>query len=389
MKKTIKTLAAVIATLAMTACGGEKFNITGHITGAADSLLYLENMALSGPQKLDSLRLGADGAFAFEGDRPEAPDFFRLRIAGQAINIAVDSTETITVNADYATMPTDYNVEGSENSSRIKELSLRQMQLQRKVFAIDRNTSMAPRDKQDSIMALIAEYKTGVKHDYVFRDPRHSSSYFALFQTVGRYLIFNPYGDHDDMKAFAAVATCWDAFYPEAERSKNLHNITIAGINNIREAKANAAKAAAAQADTSKIVYSGLIDIALPNAKGDTCTLSSLRGKVVMLDFHVFAHEQSPERILLLRELYSKYRNRGFEIYQVSLDANEHFWMQQVAALPWVSVRDEAGPSSVNLAIYNISELPDFFLIDRDNNLVCRRTQIEDVEKEIERLIGK
>ena len=115
--------------------------------------------------------------------------------------------------------------------------------------------------------------------------------------------------------------------------------------------------------------------------------LTDLKGKVVLLDFHVFATSESPARILLLRELYNKYHGQGFEIYQVSLDSDEHFWKQQTAALPWISVREDKGFGSTTLTVYNVQAVPEFFLIDKGNNLVGRSQNIKDLEQSIRSLL--
>lgn len=146
-----------------------------------------------------------------------------------------------------------------------------------------------------------------------------ASSYYALFQTlqVGRVntLIFNPRNNKDDVKVFAAVATSWDTYYPNAERGKNLHNIAIQGMKDIRIIEN---QMAAQQLDASKVQVNGVIELALQDNKGVTRKLTDLKGKVVLLDFHLFAGEQSTKRIMMLRELYNKYHAAGFEIYQVS-----------------------------------------------------------------------
>ena len=139
--------------------------------------------------------------------------------------------------------------------------------------------------------------------------------------------------------------------------------------------------------DSDKIRTAGLIDIELKDNKGMTRRLTDLKGQVVLLDFHVFATQDSPARILMLRELYNKYHAQGFEIYQVSLDPDEHFWKQQTAALPWVSVRDEEGPASANIRIYNVQELPEYFLIDRGNNIIGRSDAFKDLEQAIRNLL--
>ena len=139
--------------------------------------------------------------------------------------------------------------------------------------------------------------------------------------------------------------------------------------------------------DASKVQEAGIIDIALTDNKGVTRRLTDLKGKVVLLDFHIFATSESAQRIMMLRELYNKYHAQGFEIYQVSLDSNEHFWKTQTAALPWISVRDEDGINSQRLAIYNIQQVPAFFLIDRDSNLRARDAQIKDIDAAIKNLL--
>ena len=148
-----------------------------------------------------------------------------------------------------------------------------------------------------------------------------------------------------------------------------------------------AAKNQEFQIEASKVQESGVLDIALIDNKGNERHLTDLKGQVVLLDFHLFALEDSPARIIMLRELYNKYHAQGLEIYQVSLDSDEHFWKQQTAALPWISVRDADGVNSQRLVMYNIQAVPDLFIIDRGNNLVKRAAQIKDLEEEIKKLL--
>lgn len=384
MKKTLfKTIVAGAAVLALTACNKEKFHITGNITEAKDSMLYFENISLDGPVAVDSVKLGEDGHFDFSDSRPEAPEFYRLRIANQFVSLSVDSTETITIKAQYPTMSTGYTVEGSENCETIKTLSLKNIALFNSIVAIQQNPQLGLEATNDSIRKTVEAYKQDIKQNYIFKAPMKSSSYFALFQTLGNMLIFNPRENKDDIKAFAAVATSWDTFYPNSLRKENLHNITMEGMKNIRiiESKYNM------QIDPSKVNTSGVLDIELINNKGQVSKLSDLKGKVVLLDFHAFASEESTARIMKLREVYNKYHAQGFEIYQVSVDPNEHFWKQQTEALPWVSVRDPEGIDSKLMQTFNVQSFPTFFTVGRDNLLHKRDAQIKDLDVEIQSLL--
>lgn len=383
MKNMIKAAVAAVAVIGMAACNdGNRFHVEGNIEGAEDSVLYFENISLEGPVTVDSVKLGADGAFSFSDKGVTSPEFYRLRIGGQMINLSIDSTETIAVKAQYATMPTGYEVSGSEECSRIKELALKQIDLHRRAIALDKDLTLSPSQSRDSLAQMIETYKNDVKNNYIFKNPKAASSYFALFQTLGNFLIFNPRSNREDLKVFAAVATGWDTFYPGTIRGENLHNITIEGMKNERIVAGQEQNI-----DPAKVSTSGVIEITLPDNKGTDRRLTSLKGKVVILDFHVFATDESPARILLLRELYNKYHSRGLEIYQVALDGDEHFWKQQTAALPWICVRDADGLNSQILALYNVQGLPEYFLIDRNNSLVSRSVQIKDIEAEIEKLL--
>ena len=384
MKHIWKAAALLVAALTVTSCNNNKFTVEGQILNAKDSVLYFENVGLEGINILDSVKLGDNGDFSFSEAATPAPEFYRIRISDQIINVSIDSTETVQIKAEYTGMAANYTVSGSENCEKIKELTLKQMALQEQAIAIQKNISLGIDGINDSIQKIVDTYKNDVKLQYIFKEPNKAYAYFALFQTLGNWLIFNPRTSKDDIKAFAAVATSWDTYYPHAERGQNLHNIAIEGMKNQRIVDAQNQDL---EVDASKVRESGVLDIALRDNKGQLRHLTDLKGQVVLLDFHIFALEDSPARILMLRELYNKYHPQGLEIYQVSLDSDEHFWKQQTAALPWISVRDADGVSSQRLLMYNIQAVPDFFIIDRGNNIVKRAAQIKDVEAEIKKLL--
>ena len=383
MKHIWKIAAVVLAVMTIASCDNKKFTVEGQITNAKDSVLYFEHVGLEGIDVLDSVKLSDNGSFSFSEEAPTAPEFYRLRIYDQIINVSIDSTETVGVKAQYPQMATAYEISSSDNCLKIKELALKQIDLHKRAMAIQENVSLGVDEANDSILKLIDDYKNDVKTNYIFKEPMKAYSYFALFQTLGNWLLFNPRNNKDDIKVFAAVATSWDTYYPHAERGQNLHNIAIEGMKNQRIVEAEQNKTI----EASKIQEAGVLDIELTDNKGQVRHLTDLKGKVVILDFHVFAMDESPARILSLRELYNKYHAQGLEIFQVSLDSDEHFWKQQTAALPWINVLDPDGIQSQRIAMYNIQAIPDFFVIDRNNNLVKRAAQIKDLETEIKKLL--
>ena len=272
----------------------------------------------------NSVKLKGNGTFAFKQTRPVSPEFYRLRVDDKVINFSIDSTETVRLNAPYTDFSTAYTVEGSANSAKIKELTMKQMQLQTNVNALIQSMQahkMGADVFEDSLATLMKNYKDEVKINYIFAAPNTAAAYFALFQKLNNYLIFDPLNNKDDVKCFAAVATSLNNYYPHADRSKNLYNIVIKGMKNTRTPQQKVV-----ELPTEAVSETGIIDINLRDMKGNMHKLSDLKGKAVILDFTIYQSAVSPTHNYMLRDLYDKYAGQGLEIYQVSLDADEHYW---------------------------------------------------------------
>lgn len=378
-----KLILIAMAALALTACEEQKpsFTIEGTVKGAKDQTLFLYNNALGGAVKLDSVKLTEEGTFTLHGEAPQSPELYSLIIGNQMVYFGIDSTETVTINADYATMSSAYEVEGSVSSEKIKQLTQRQHDLQRQIMAIQNNLDLSRQQIVDSLQHIVDNYKNDITMEFIYENPGSIYAYYALFQTLGGWNVFDR-SNPQDVRAFAAVATSWDTFYPESDRAKHLHNTTIKGMNDTRQA---AAREMMAAETAGQIETVDLLDLSLPDASGHNRTLTELKGKVVMLDFHMFNMKESAARILSLRDLYNKYHSQGLEIYQVGLDENEHFWKQQTESLPWICVYD---PSALSARNYNVQSIPEYFLIDRNNALYKRSSQMNDVEQEIRTLLA-
>lgn len=379
-----KNIMICCAALAMYACNkGPQFTVEGSISGAADSLLYIEANTLEGIVRLDSTKLTAEGRFCFSAPAPENPEFYSLRIGNKHIHFSIDSTETLTFTAEYPSMTTDYTVEGSDNAAKIKEIYVMQQQLQRQIIAIEQNKSMYPGDKTDSIKSLIEGYKEKMKNNYIFEAPAKAYAYYAVCQSItdllGTFMLFDPFTNRDDVKCYATVATAWDGLYPDAPRTEQICNAAIKGMGNTAQPTQKVI-----ELDESKIVETGIIDVRLPDINDNLKSIKDLKGKVVMLDFTLYGAKESAQRTRLMRDLYEKYKNQGFEIYQVSLDEDIHFWKFSVENLPWVCVHETDGRA---VQSYGVTRLPTFFIINRENEVVIRSELVKNLEEEIKKLI--
>lgn len=376
----------IFGALVLASCNKEpKFNIKGTVSDAEGKMLYLEASGIEGVEPLDSVKLKSDGEFSFKQLRPESPEFYRLRIDEKVINFSVDSTETLDLKAKYGDFSTGYTITGSENCAKIKELTLMQIDLQNKIDGLvkDAQQNKITNDVfQDSVSDMISKYKDKVKTKYIFAAPNMTYAYFALFQRIGDYYAFDPMNSKEDIRCFQAVATSLTNAYPNAVRTKNLYNVVIKGLKNTRPAKQKTL-----QIPINKISEAGLIDIDLKDVQGVSRKLSQLKGKVVLLDFVVYQSQASAEHNLNLRELYNKYASKGLQIYQVSLDADEHYWKTVTDKLPWICVRDEDGAESRYIPLYNIKNVPTLFLINKNNELNSRFESLKNIESGLQKLL--
>ncbi len=385
MKNMKKIFLVAFVAVGLGACNSEpKFKVEGKIADAAGKMLYLEASALEGITPLDSVKLGESGTYSFKQPRPESPEFYRLRVEDKVINFSIDSTETVQIDAPFTDFSTAYEVKGSTNCQKIKELTLKQIKLQSAADELGQ-AMQAHRIGldvfEDSLEVLLKAYKDDVKLNYIFAAPNTAAAYFALFQKLNNYLIFDPLNNRDDVKCFAAVATSLNNFYPHADRSKNLYNIVIKGMKNTYS------QPNALDLPQDVIKETGVIDISLRDMQGNVRNLTDLKGKAVILDFTIYQTAVSATHNYMLLDLYKKYASQGLEIYQVSLDADEHFWKTTADNLPWICVRDANGIYSSIAASYNVKSVPTLFLINKNNELSARGETIKDLEAAVKALL--
>ena len=384
--KGIATLCTLLATLFLAACNGsgqgKTFTVKGNIADGTDKEISVYRIAEGGAKEIEKKKLDKNGNYEFHIPSPEHFDFYILNIEeGGKIVFIADSTETITINSNIANLTADYTVDGNGENLRIKEIMELRDALEEQVKAMASSTSPAIIKTEREIRAVVDEFKENIIKQYIVPAPGSASAYYALTLSLGGAPIFNPLADKNDSRCFAAVATNFQHLHPGTRHTQRITKIAQEGLKATRPARQ-----VEVEVEEREAKITDIFDIELPKANGDTIALSSLKGKVILLDFTVYEHTGISSRNIQLRELYDKYNSKGFEIYQVSADRREHFWQQSAANLPWTCVRDANGSS---FALYNVQEIPTFFLINKEGEIVLRDAQIESTEKEIEKLLKK
>ena len=363
---------------------GESFIVEGKIDSAVGDTLYLEHRGLAGIQLIDSAVLKENGSFKFKEPAPQNPEFYQLRIGGQTVTFAVDSIETLNVSADANDLYGSFAVENSYSNDQLKRVDELRMQTEQEINSLEKQHAANGIDDMsflNQLDSVLAGYKREISN-LILGNTSSAAAYYAVFQKINDYLIFDPY-NKQDYSMFGAVATSWNRFYPGTERTVHLYNFTVNALQTRRRQEQQAELLESIPVETE----SGLPDISLPGIDGENVALSSLKGKVVLLDFVVYGADFSPKHNIDLNSLYRRFGSQDFEIYQVSFDSDEHFWKTSAANLPWVTVRDPRSVNTPLLSTYNVRGIPTGFIIDRDGDVVARVEDYSQLSEQLSKVL--
>ena len=359
-----------------------QFTIEGKITHAEGDTIYLEELQVSSRVPVAEMEIDKNGEFKFKGETG-IPSFYLLRLSdNRLITLLVDSLEQITIEADVANFDHQYNVEGSPGSALIKQLVEKLNATEQKLDSLRALNSLYQgnpdyeqlKPQWDEAYNEIVDEQIEFSTDFVTKNPFSIASVFALYQKFKD----NNYVVHD-LQAMRTAASALNSIYPESPHVKALYQNTLEILKNQKAARVQ--QFIQEQGDNSP-------DILLPDQDGNEIALSSLRGKIVLLQF--WAAEDRGSRIVnpVLVELYQKYKRKGFEIYQVSVDRNRIEWVDAIDKdkLTWINVGDMNGSVSAT-NVYNVRQIPFNYLLDKEGVIIARNLKGPALDKALGRIL--
>ncbi len=370
MKNLRKILIAGLSVILLSAgCGKQEglFTITGKITHAEGKTIYLEELLVAATKPVDSVKISKTGEFSFKG-KTTMPTYYLLKLSGQKfITLLLDSLEQVVVEADAANFERSYKVEGSPGSLQVKTLSDRLLTTRKKLDSLQSMMNLNTRNPDfptmkanweaeiDSIKKRQTEFST----QFVMGNAFSMSSVLALYQKFddNEYVI-------KELHPMRVAASALHAVYPNSGHVKALYQNTLQMIK--EEQSFRMQQFIREQGDNSP-------DIVLPDVNGKEVALSSLRGKTVLLQFWSAVDRNSRIQNEVLVEAYQKYKSKGFEIYQVSVDENRIEWVDAIDqdGLTWVNVGDMEG-SYLALLHYNVQSIPFNYLMNKEGIIIAK-----------------
>lgn len=380
----IFTVTVSFITLIFAGCREDtnRYSISGRISHAEGKVLYLEELLVTSSKIIDSTRIDKKGEFEFRGIT-SIPTYYLLKFnSNKFITLLVDSLEQVVILADYANFEREYHVQGSEGSAHVKLLNDHLNDTRHKLDSLKsmKNLYRGNFDfeklklKFDEESENIRKEQIEFSKKFVMDNPFSMASVLALYQKFdNQNFVLN------DIQVMKVAASALNSIYPQSGHIKALYQNTLELLQEERSEQLK--RFIREQGDNSP-------DIVLPNPDGTEIALSSFRGKVVLLQFWSAADRNSRIVNQALIEAYRKYKNRGFEIFQVSVDTDREEWTDAIEYdnLTWINVGDmEGSRHAVNS--YNIKSVPFNYLLDKDGVIISRDLKGQALDKAISNLL--
>ncbi|MGV3502062.1 MAG: redoxin domain-containing protein [Adhaeribacter sp.] len=344
----------------------EGYTIQGKLQHATSGDIYLSELGEQQFVFRDTAQVGADGSFAFSGKDAD-PGIYRISLTDKNMFLLVIDTPRIEVEADARDLRKTFVVKGSPETGILKQLLTQMDGMQQQGASLEQRFRAAQAAGKEDSLGLLQEKFMDLQADNTKQVKRiirsNANSFVATFATAS---LVNPEEDF----AFAdSMAAIFEKSKPESPYTKAL----LTRLNALR----------------STAVGTAAPDISLPSPEGKEVSLSSLKGKYVLVDFWASwcgpCRQENPNVV----RMYNKYKDKGFEIFGVSLDENRDKWLKAIAMdkLTWPHVSDLKGWNSAAAQLYNVQAIPQTLLLDKEGKIIAKNLRGKALEDKLASLL--
>ena len=351
------------------------FEIKGNLTNSKSEYIYLEKLSKNGQVIVDSVLIDDKGEFLLN-DFSASVGFYRLKLSNTNFAMLVlDANQKIMINADARDIGNTYKVEGSPDTKLFLEYKKLASAQKLRIDSLEKifNDALVVQ-KLDSVSAaalskqlqkpyekMVASYS-----DLLSVKIKENASSFASIMAIQQ---IKP---ESYLDVYKALDKGLSEKYPQNEDVKSFHDMITQ--TEMIVSRTNAIK-----------IGSEAPELILPMPNDKDLPLSSLRGKVVLIDFWASWCGPCRKELPNVKRCYEKYKNKGFEILGVSLDKNRDEWLQAITKekLTWPQVSDLKFWQSEACQIYAVQSIPYTVLVDEKGIILATDLRGADLDNKL------
>jgi thiol-disulfide isomerase/thioredoxin len=358
--------------LVLIGCKDKSIQISGKLKNPIiGEYIYLDELKANFLDPVDSSLLSSDGSFTFTRDI-DYPTYYILKINNNDFfTLLASPGDKINISAEYGSLNDPENVTGSKETEKLVEYNkalkntITKLNGLNEIYMQNENSPDLPQVIQtlDSTAQTYLDEINAYTKQYIDENINSMAALMALYQQVApQVYVLNPV---DDIEYFIRVDSSLYSRYPESLPVLTLHDQVLALMNRISMNKG-----------TDSFMGTGNVvpEIELPSPDGQMIKLSSTRGKIVLLDFWASwcapCRKENPNLV----RAYNMYKNKGFQIFQVSLDKTKEDWLRGIKQDnlgQWIHVSDLKYWNSVVVPMYKIESIPYNLLLDKDGRVIA------------------
>ena len=354
MSRFSKIIICAAALMAAVSCSNNA-KIDGILSDAPSSEVIVKLLNINHYEILDTVKTDASGRFAYKAEVQKGqPEFIYVFYKDAKVaSLLLEAGDKVSVSADTLG---NFTVEGSQESVKLAQVEKEYADALVQLTTLSSQALLAEGAEADALKRQVGQiyveyYRSRVK--YVMENSKSLTSVPVFFQNFGSDLPV--FSQTTDALLFANIADSLESVYPDSRYVKALRTEAGKRQNYLElESRINSAEAV------------GYPDIELPDVNAQKVRLSEVDSKVVMVFFWTAGDaSQKMFNLDFLKGIYEDYHDKGFEIYQVSLDVDKAQWARVVKEqkLPWINVCDSRGSASPYTLLYNITSVPAVYVI--------------------------
>ncbi len=374
---------AVLLCLSCKHEASKQFEVSGHIKNSNGKMVYLQETPLGSGERViaDSAIIGKDGSYSLKAKAAEE-SLFSLFFKGEIYPFAyvINDVSEIVVNAD-AQIQNDYEVKGSDASKSLREFSVTASRKWSELYALGHEIdSLRKSGLADSSGTIITVNQQGT----------------AQLTDLKNYVSGFIKTSNDPITCTWALSTNSQVFSMDDYQALLNGIVTkfpahkgVARIKEMSDRQLALEKQKAQQVDEPQWTDKQAPELSLPDVNGKTITLSSFKGKYVLVDFWASwclpCRRENPNVL----QAYNKYKSKNFTILGVSLDKEKDDWLGAIATdkLSWTQVSDLREWNSAAVSIFNFSGIPFNVLVDPDGKIIAQSLRGDALESKLEEVL--